>query len=328
MTPDELETLWRALPTPAAEGLLEARPLPGDGGLWAARDRDGHPHVLVEVLTGVEAPPVSTHGMRVTVAAHQVSGRQPAQFIDLACLDAVAAPTFAAVAAEIGTAAGQVDPAGRPAVVADALARWQWFWDVDPDRLGEHDALGLFGELWFLLRWVGVTAGAVSAWTASDAARHDLQWPAVSVEVKTTAARPAGGAVHRIVSLDQLADPETGELLLFSLRVVRDQLAANTLPLLVDQIASALPVTARRDFEQKLSRRGYSPAHRRRYETPYRIAEEHLYRVGAGFPRLTLADFGGDLPGGVTDVTYMLATAACADWLVARSADGWTSPER
>ena len=266
--------------------------------------------------------------MRVTVAAHQVSGHDPAQFIDLACLDPAVAPTFAAVAADIGNAAARVDPAGRPTVVADALARWQWFWDVDPDRLGEGDALGLFGELWFLLRWVGVTPGAVAAWTASDASRHDLQWPSVSIEVKTTATRSPGGVVHRISRLDQLSDPETGDLLLFSLSVVRDRLAANTLPLLVDQIVAALPALACRDFEQKLSRRGYSPAHRRRYEIPYRIAEERLYRVGPGFPRLTLADFAGALPTGITDVTYALTMEACANWLLARSADGWTSPER
>jgi len=327
MTGDELELIWREIRVPEQSGRLEGRAFPGSNGIWVAVDNIRRPHLLVRVPDDTDAPAVATHGMSVGVARHDIAGFEPALYIDLVCLDANNWTTFGAVAADIGAAASDVPTEGRAAIVAEALARWQWFWDVDPDLLGEEDALGLFGELWFMTRWAGATASSVAAWTASDAARHDYQWPQNSIEVKTTASKAPGGATHRIVSLDQLDDPETGELFLFSLRVVRDHLAANTLPALVDMIAGELGgASIRHDFEQKVGRRGYSPAHRRRHEIPYRIVDEVLFRVAEGFPRLTRRTFPAGPPDGVADISYTLSTDACAGWVIARRPDEWIRP--
>jgi len=97
----------------------------------------------------------------------------------------------------------------------------------------------------------------------------------------------------------------------------------------VDRVAESLQgdAPAKEDFARKLGQRGYSPAFRRHHETPYRILGEHMYRVGPGFPRLTLDSFPSGLPAGIGNVSYVLDMAACDSWLVATNPDGWaTSP--
>jgi len=328
MTADELEAIWRTIGPPVVEGELEGRRIAASGDIWAALDVHERPHLLLLAPEAAELTAVDTHGLSTTIGSLRVAGEKAASYVDIVCLEREITSTFAAVAADIATVAETTPYDARPRMVTELLAKWRWFWDVDPDRLGELDALGLFGELWFLLRWIGVSDESVSAWSGSDMARHDFQWPSFSVEVKTTASRAPGGATHRITALDQLSAPESGQLFLFSLRLSRDLLAANTLPSLVDQARTALEShpMALRELDQKLSRRGYSPAHRERHSTRYRIAEERMYRVADDFPRLTEESFAGDIPPGVTDVSYVLAMAACDRWRVATSPDQWVRP--
>jgi hypothetical protein len=323
---EELDAAWRMLHTPDSPHLLEGTAIVASQ-VWAAVDFEGHRHLLIQVPADVEAPPTRTRGLRVTVGQHQVQGVKSAQYLDLACLSPDATTTFTAVAADIGASAGSVPQADRVAVVADALSRWQWFWDVEAGSLSEHEALGLFAELWFLYRWAGDPAFAVRAWTASAGSRHDFQWPERSVEVKATSRRAEGAVLHRIEHLDQLADPEQGKLFLFSLRVVRDQLARNTLPSLVDHVSQNLRGNppSLDDFSRKLSQRGYSPAHRSRLEVPYRVLGEYLYSVGPDFPRLTAASFINGPPAGITDVSYVIDMTACDPWIEAKSPAEWTT---
>jgi hypothetical protein len=321
---EQLDTGWQSLATPDSVQQLEAIPISANDA-WVAVDHEGLRHLLLLVPDGTEAPPTVTRGLRVTVARHQVQGRDPADYLDLTCLSDDLAPTFTAVAADIGEEAGTAPPEQRVAAVISALTRWQWFWGVETDRLTEQDALGLFAELWFLHRWEGGGPGAIEAWTASTGSRHDFQWPVRSVEVKATGRRADGAVLHRIQHLDQLADPEAGELYLFSLRVVRDELAHNTLPDIVDRITEGLRGNpqAKDELARKLGQRGYSPAFRSRHETPYRILGENIYRVETGFPRLTKDSFVGGLLPGIADVSYLIDMATCDPWIVATSPDGW-----
>lgn len=325
MTADELLAAWDLLPSPEAPGTLEAAEVTDGLGAWLAIDHTATRHLLIEVPNETEAPSVTTKGMSAIVARHQVRGRAAADYIDMTCLDDATFDTFAVVVADICNDLEPVAHDRRSATVAEALARWRWFWDVTADRLSEREALGLFAELWFLDQWVGVATYSVDAWTGSDSSRHDFQWPDRSVEVKATSRRADGAVVHTIQHLDQLADPETGTLYLFSLRVVRDRLAANTLPGLVDRCSAQLRGTAatRDAFLRKVSSRGYSPAHHRLHATAYRILEEHVYEVTGTFPRLTLGSFPSGLPAGIGDVSYRLQMAACAPWLRATTATEW-----
>jgi len=324
MNPEQLDRAWQSLATPDSAQQLSAAAIGGDDA-WVAIDHEGQRHLLLRVPDGTDAPPTVTRGLQVTVARHQVHGSDPADYLDLVCLSDEMAPTFTAVVADIGAEAGPASPELRLGAVIAALGRWQWFWGVEADRLSEQDALGLFAELWFLHRWEGGGAGSIDAWTASTGSRHDFQWTERSVEVKATGRRADGVVVHRIQHLDQLADPEQGDLYLFSLRVVRDELAQNTLPDLVDRITDGMSGDARakEEFARKLGLRGYSPAFRRHHETSYRILGEHMYRIADGFPRLTLDVFVAGLPPGIGNVSYVLDMAACDDWLIATNPDDW-----
>jgi Putative PD-(D/E)XK family member, (DUF4420) len=135
----------------------------------------------------------------------------------------------------------------------------------------------------------------------------------------------SGPIVHTIQSLEQLEDAENGTLYLYSLRVARDALASNTVSSLAEIAVTAVSdqPEIRVDLLQKLARRGYTPAERDQAVIPYRVIEQGLYHVTAGFPRLTRGSFSGSLPPGIGQVSYQLQMASCHEWLIGTSADWW-----
>jgi hypothetical protein len=229
-------------------------------------------------------------------------------------------PNFTVVAAEIVDELGARPGDGRKAI-EDILARWRWFWDTPPAGLTDSEAVGLFGELWFLEFWLEpIDAAVLRAWTGPERDRHDFKWAAASVEVKATRARSDGSASHRISTLDQLEDAEQGQLYLFSLRVSPDPIAAHTLNASIERIRRALSDRAEllQGFDERIATLGYSPVHRDRYDTPFRVVAEELYRVDSAFPRLTRNSFAnGVVPTGVDRIGYSLDLVACAAWRVA-----------
>ena len=323
MTPEEFQAVWNDLPTPSVTTHLEATELSAGSGVWAGRDHADRQHLLVRVPDGEPLEVTGTHGLSVVVARHRITGHADASYIDLVCLDPAVTATFAAVASDIADEATQAEPGSRRSRVVAALNEWRWFWGVDPTRLSATDAVGLFGELWFLIRWVGVSPDSVQAWEGSNSARHDFQWRERSVEVKATSR--SGAVVHTIQHLEQLEDAESGDLYLYSLRVARDALAANTLAVLVETVTASLQnhPTARAELLAKLGKRGYTPAGRDQSAVPYRVLDEGLYRVSSGFPRLTRASFAHGLPLGVTKVSYQLDMNSCGNWLVGTTPSAW-----
>lgn len=328
MTPEQLLDAWTHLACPDAEQHLAARELAPDVGLWVAVDSDGHRHLLVEVAEGTLAPRTETHGLHVSVGRHRVADRAPAVFVDLECQEEGVFQTFAAVAAEVAKHVITVpDVESRADLVAEAMNRWRWFWDIDPDKLTSSDALGLFAELWFLIQWVGVRPDTVQAWQSTEGARHDFQWPDLSVEVKATSRRRSGHTIHHIQHLDQLADPESGELLLFSMRVAHDALARNTLATLISTVLDQLHDPVERDsFLRKLGRRGYTPAASAHSDVAYRVQEEDLYSIVEHFPRLTARSFVSGPPPAIGDISYTLDMSACQQWKIASSPSDWRRP--
>jgi hypothetical protein len=314
MSPSELRQVWEAVARPPI-GRLNGRRVP-ETVAWAAVDPMGLWHLLILVAPSeakLTNPP--TRGLRVTTEVMQIADEVPATHIDLACVEPAFADTFVAFALDVLKALeGSEVP--RTAVLS-VLERWRRFWSVD-QGLSEDAALGLFGELWFLERWMSLPAG-VRRWLGPERARHDFQWDDASVEVKTSRSGGDGAPVHRIASLDQLADPERGRLWLFSLHVTRDVLAANTLPALVSRVELALAAhpAEHAAFMDHLASCNYSPAHADRYDRRWRILSEQLYSVEGGFPRLLVGRFAGGLPAGVRDVSYTLDMAACANWCIA-----------
>lgn len=323
MTPEEFELRWRDLPVPTSVAQLEASEVVAGSGVWIARDHADRQHLLVRVPDGVTIDITGTHGLSAAVARHRIPAQSDATYIDVVGLDQAAAATFAAVAVDIAEEAVHAEAHERRSQVMAALNKWRWFWGVDPTQLSATDVVGLFGELWFLIRWAGVSPGSIQAWDASSGARHDFQWIEHSVEVKATSR--AGAVVHTVQHLEQLADAETGQLYLYSLRVARDALAANTLNSLVEIATAALggQPKARADLLAKLGQRGYSSASRDQSAVPYRVIDEGIYTITDDFPRLTRASFPEGLPSGVTGVSYHLDMHACARWRVSVDPSGW-----
>ena len=132
--------------------------------------------------------------------------------------------------------------------------------------------------------------------------------------------------VGEIQHLDQLADPESVQLFLFSLRIVRDSLAGNSVRSLATAARNALSSNppSRADLTSKLALRGYTPTGRAEADVGYRVVEEALYRVADGFPRLLLQQFPQGLPHGVAGISYQLDMTACGPWRTDATADRWS----
>ena len=287
--------------------------------MYLAVDNRGRRHLLIQVpdATATIRQP-DTRSLEVTMAKFQVGSNPEAVYVDLTCSDSTQFSTFSAIAQDLIQVLRHSRGPARDSII-NALARWRAFWNVKVTGMSREDALGLFGELWFLRRWLGtVNAEVVNRWQAADPARHDFQWRSASVEVKTAATQST--PVHHIASLDQLSDPEEGQLFLFCLQVSDDALAGNTLHNLVNSLTVDLQddFSALSGMNEKLAARGYTPSDKNAAIRPLRILAERLYRVGRGFPRLLRTTFNPPgLPNGVIQVRYALEIAACESWLVA-----------
>ena len=209
------------------------------------------------------------------------------------------------------------------ATVASVIERWRRFWSPLHDGLSAEDQLGLLGELWMMLEWLPrLSRAAIASWRGPLGGRHDFVTRSISVEVKTTGTS-SGPLVHRITSLDQLAEPGEGRLYLLSLRAVNDPLGQHSLDDLVDRVrtgARHIGDDAADEIDQRLAAYGWSPQDRGRYSQRVRIANEQLFAVGGAFPRLLSTSFvNGAPPPGVQDVAYTLDIGACSTWLVANA---------
>lgn len=325
MTLDELETSWAALQPPVVPDSISGRRaagLPADRPVYVAVDSRRRRHLLIQVPDAT-APVTQreTRSLEVATARFQVGSNPEALYVDMICTDSAQHATFSAIAQDLIRSLGQ-SPGPLRDTILSALGRWRAFWTVKTAGMIREEALGLFGELWFLRRWLGtLDSGTMKRWQATASARHDFQWPSASIEVKTAMTQSASAPVHWIASLEQLADPEQGKLYLFSLQVCDDALAANTLHSLVASLTADLQpdFPALCEFNDKLAARGYSPADQQAPARPLRILAERLYQIDAQFPRLIREAFGPQgVPQGVTSVSYQLDLAGCDNWLVAR----------
>ena len=288
-------------------------------GIDAARRRS----ILVEVPLGEPSNITerASRGITVqTVEMNDVDGSSPKTFIEVACVEAAGHAALDIVTLELVDALAAGASIGRVRLVQGVLAKWRRFWGgVAQNLLSREEQLGLFGELWFLSRWLLPSVGAsksIAMWRGPAGARNDFESNGLAVEVKTSS-RLDGG--HTVNGLEQLLEPEGGMLLLFSL-CTRDEASG---PESLSNVVRSLKADLASDAEQLgrletlLCAAGYDDRHEAEYEKlRLRVRAEGLYRVADGFPRLIPESLVDGLPAGVGVVRYELRLEAAGQWLV------------
>ena len=296
---------WLGIAKPTTNQ-LSAR---GSKSVWYAIDDIGCPHLLISVsLIETNQRLFTTRGLTAEITELDPEGGPRGKWIDIACFDPTNREAFALLAKDIVNAiTSSTDPARD--VVVSILERWRWFWTIKPETqpLSNSEASGLLAELWFFRYWLNYPA-AVRWWRGPLGDKHDFVHPDTSIEVKAAQARGDNEVAHIISHIDQLDKPSTGSLMLFSLTVSPDTLSMYSLASLVDEIDNwMLNTTYIQIWRERLHQAGWSPIHANKYRDTYRIVQQCLYRVDDHFPRIVRSSFvGGDLPIGVTELTYSI----------------------
>lgn len=317
----KLEILWSTL-NPPMDDSINARQFKSDV-IWLGIDQvqDRHLLILLSDPPSAESAEFHSHGITAKTRDLILDDSIRRSYFDIACKNNIDTKFFTYVAADL-IQRNLSDPNSRLNIILSVLKSWKWFWGVDKDLFSLEESLGLFGELVFLSRWLS-PAKAMNYWMGPHADRHDFVSAEASVEIKTSRTSSGGHVRHKISSLDQLSDPETGILYLYSLQVVKDRLASDSLISLTSEIEKAL----KNDpslclfFRELLAMRNYTPLARTAKNT-YRIVGESLYQIKDNFPRLTNDIFGKFIiPNGIVNIAYELETAACEPYKIASKPD-------
>jgi len=180
----------------------------------------------------------------------------------------------------------------------ELFRRERSFWAGVP-TLSPEKAVGLFGELYFLWKWLHPVLCKVmddDQWTGPNDADKDFNLDTLQVEVKTTMST-ASPRVHQISKLHQLQD-DGRPLVLFSLIAHPDPGGQWSLSALVQLILDELKDSPQRidAFVDRLKSVGYILHHPAMDEYRYALhaGDGELYAVFGEFPRLTSTDDAAD----------------------------------
>lgn len=202
----------------------------------------------------------------------------------------------------------------------ERLVKWQQFLDrYGHEGLGDEAQRGLFGELWFLRKYLIPILGinkAIDAWKGSSRKAQDFQFSDCAVEVKTTISKQ-----HQkmyIASERQLDDTGLTALFLQHISLMESSGSGETLSDMVEDIRKNIAdePAARQKMEDSLFEAGYLNAHAYRYnKTGYMVRSSGIFRIREGFPRITESD----LLNGVGDVHYSVNVSECMHYTVTES---------
>jgi Putative PD-(D/E)XK family member, (DUF4420) len=193
---------------------------------------------------------------------------------------------------------------------------WRMLFDkAELETLSAEAQQGLYGELYFLRKWIGIhgdnKSRCVTAWLGTTRELRDFQIEDWAVEVKTTR-----GNNHQKVYInsDRQLDPSNLNILLLyhiSLEVQQqngenlNQIVGSILALLSDDIITET------QFKAKLLLGGYLSAHKPFYDDRgYQVRGESFYEVRDDFPRIEERT----VPKGVGDVSYSIIVSECGEY--------------
>lgn len=325
--------VWTRLESarPVGENLTARLAMPEQTDrLLCAIDVEMQRHLLIPLSSSDQAlHDAQSRGLSVETKELTVHGHDRARYLDVTCHDVAGRDAFDLIGTEIADAFSR-ETSSPADIVRRVLAKWRRFWGQLPRQmLSREEQLGLFAELWFLSTWLVPKIGAGEAtrrWRGPFGARHDFEWPGRSVEVKATSS--SRGPIHRIHGIDQLAPPDNGDLLFFSLRLREEAGASNTLPSVVALCRQQIAIddNALAQLDTGLAQVGYTLAHEEDYEKlRLRVVEEGLFVVNERFPRVTPDSLKAGVPAGVERVEYEINLSGFPDLRIAKSVDELSS---
>ena len=326
MLSDDIEDMWTSMNPPSGEEQISGRRirgLPSKILAYLAIDVEGFRHLFIRTENASEETTIfHSNGLKIFISKFEIGTNPEDFYLDFLCYNPRQNSTFSAVVIDILNSVKK-QSSDIIGMVYESIARWRDFWAAKTGPLSMEKTLGLFGEIWFMLRWFPeLNPRVVKMWQSTPNARHDFQGTRISVEVKTSNVRAPGAPVHHISGVEQLDDPEIGSLYLFSLQVTEDALSHNTLHSLVNAVQKKFSsdYITLSDFNTKLVSRGYTIDDVGNPAIAFRILSERLYKVADGFPRIVRSSFATrEPPSGISDIKYSLDTAACEPWIVARA---------
>lgn len=285
------------LGVPSLEVPFEA----GAGKARLALGDAGELRLLLPVASGDPFPALAeAHGLELKDRMLLLRGR-PTRFIDMTCRDSVLDEVFQKLVADV---LRRLDGGGSPAgSIEGAVADFRSLLiGAGRTRPTVESALGLIGELLVLNALLARSRGAWRSWTGPGGARHDFRSGDLAIEVKT--ALRAQKRTIEISALDQLLEPDGGELLLAHHVLEHDAGGSLTV---VDQAEKALSMADdTNELSLRLAEAGYIGELKSRWEEfRFSLLSTDHYRVDDDFPRLVPSSFrGDDLPGGVSHFRY------------------------
>ncbi len=310
------ESIWEHVETdiPASEKLTARLvPIQNKECFYCAVDSEKNRHFLVMLLPfNKDLRDLSSRGVIAVTKELTVNLSNSERYIDVICKESSGHEIFNMVGNDI--VEGIIEDKLQPAdLIKNVLMKWRKFWGVVPKvLLSKEQIIGLFSEIYFLSEWLSGTNSileSVKRWRGPYAARHDFEWPGKSIEVKGTIS--GRGPIHVINGLDQLAEPENGMLMLFSLCLKEEHGAINNIVDLIKSFKAKLATDfeALEIFEEALLRVGYSILHEDEYkEFKLRVVEQKLYSVRDNFPRITRKTINP--PVGVEKIGYEINLSA------------------
>ena len=281
--------------------------------IYAARNAaSGLEALLIEVATSAvpsgELP--RSRGFELRAIPTRL-GRDGTTLFILECGAKEFSTVFRALADDIHRALQMVKSEEKALqALIERLYKWQTFLrDYRAGGLTPQQQLGLYGELFFLKNHLLTRLPgkiAVQGWDGPAARNHDFNFARLSIEVKTTCAKPA--VEFRVSNVEQLSSDSVESLAVYLIALEISEVMGQSLPGIVEDIRGDLSQHEREKFNEKLVFAGYLDAEARLYENAnYRGAEERLFEVRPGFPRLVQEQ----VPEGVIRVKYSCVIGAC-----------------
>ena len=279
----------------------------GAGPARVALGPEGEARLLLPIRSGDPFPVLAdSRGIGLRDSALALAGR-PVRFIDLSCR----VPALERVFRDLTGAILKRLAAGEPAHLAVTGAVTDFrrlLLEGLASEITPQKAIGLVGELLVLRDLLARSSDAWRAWVGPHGARHDFRAGPVALEVRTTTR--AQTRTIEVSALDQLLEPDAGRLFLVHQVLETDAGGIIAIPALVDSLMAVAsdPMA----LTELLREVGYEPELAHRW-ADYRWSqlETAVYRVEAGFPRLTPRELQpAELPVGVSHFRYRVDLAA------------------